>query len=291
MKATTSVAILGALLATGWTATASAETRTVRLRYEVENTSAQLIEDGSLVVAAPLRRTPTQQVVRVTASHPMVEAPTDAAGNAPLVLALGRIAPYGKVMVTVTVVLEATDEPSAAPTGAGDLEAQAGIEVDNPAIQAQGQALRRPEPVATARAAYDWVRDHVHNSGFEASDRGAAWALANRRGDCSEMAALFVAVARAAGVAARYRGGWVVERSGLLSGARYHNWAEFHDGTTWRVADPQKGIFSERPGRFLATNAGGVARSGPLLGHQRFRTVGGAALTARILAANEGGAR
>jgi hypothetical protein len=100
---------------------------------------------------------------------------------------------------------------------------------DSPGIQTSAAPLRRlaielidkiEHPWDRAAVFVRWVRQNIHPQIGPYTSVTAA--LENRRGDCEEMAAVFVALCRAVGIPARLV--WVPN----------HNWAEFyltdHDG-------------------------------------------------------------
>jgi hypothetical protein len=105
----------------------------------------------------------------------------------------------------------------------------------------------------TAERIYHFVSEHVHSDGFSSGELGALYALVNGKGDCTESMYLFVALCRAAGVPARGIGGYTLTASPVLRPSRYHNWAEFHDGKSWQIADPQQKVFALNQGNYLAT--------------------------------------
>jgi hypothetical protein len=73
--------------------------------------------------------------------------------------------------------------------------------------------------------------------GFRAYPRRVETTLALGRGDCTDLALVVVAVARAADMPARLVSGLRVNGSELVGPDAYHDWAEVHDGTRWRVLD------------------------------------------------------
>jgi transglutaminase-like putative cysteine protease len=105
-----------------------------------------------------------------------------------------------------------------------------------------------------ARAASDPVAflalltEHLHRTiGRKIRDQGApqppAETLTRRRGACRDQTLLFVAVARAAGFAARFVSGYQ-DRSAISTGERHlHAWPEAYlPGCGWRGFDPTRGI-------------------------------------------------
>ena len=251
---------------------ASDTSRTLRYRFELRNGTAQVIDAARFWTFAPVARSGTATLLDVTVSHPATVS-HDARGIKVLDIDAGRLPPHGLAVVTVTArVAVASGSTSQrlrrkrALLAAGPL-----AEVTDPDIVALADTLRRPTAEETGKAIYQWVVRSVGDSGFAAREQSAARVLATRQGDCSDMAWIFVALSRAAGVPARYLGGYVVDGNALLTPDGFHNWAEFHDGDGWRVADPQARVFDERPGRYVGFNLGGAYTDTALAGYHRFK--------------------
>jgi hypothetical protein len=84
-----------------------------------------------------------------------------------------------------------------------------------------------------------WVYRNLAKTLGGPAEASALEALRNRAGDCSEHAALFAALARAAGLPARTAWGLVASEDEL----RFHVWSEFHDGRSWVPVDAALGRF------------------------------------------------
>ncbi|MBK8240225.1 MAG: transglutaminase domain-containing protein [Deltaproteobacteria bacterium] len=113
---------------------------------------------------------------------------------------------------------------------------------DEPAIVARAQTLARGHEDARA-AAHAIVRWVFETLGKKDGARGAATAtevLADGFGDCTEHAALSVALLRAAGIPARNVSGVVLVPGLFSSDAGYHAWVEAWLGE-WVVLDPALG--------------------------------------------------
>ena len=94
---------------------------------------------------------------------------------------------------------------------------QKNIQSDHPAINRVAHKLQAPDPAKTIERVFRWVAGNVRYSGYVGKDRGALYALENKKGDCTEYANLFVALCRANGIAARPIGGYVCPQSGVLT--------------------------------------------------------------------------
>lgn len=112
------------------------------------------------------------------------------------------------------------------------------IETGHPAIVERAAQLRREhrDPVSIARAAYDWVLDHVEYRLIDGFG-GAVYCLENTHGECGDYSALLVALCRAAGVPARpVSGFWADQTDG------WHCWAEVMlPGGQWIPVDAALG--------------------------------------------------
>jgi transglutaminase-like putative cysteine protease len=97
------------------------------------------------------------------------------------------------------------------------------------------------DPLEKARKIYDYVIATMHydhdGSGWGRGD--AVWACNAKHGNCTDFHSLFIAMARAAGIPARFEIGFPLPagaHEGVISG--YHCWAEFHiDGVGWIPID------------------------------------------------------
>jgi len=86
---------------------------------------------------------------------------------------------------------------------------------------------------AKAQAIFNWVRDHVSYSFYYNTQKGALGAYSSRSANCCDMAHLVVALARAAGIPARYQHGTCTFSSGTYG----HVWAQLYVSGKWYYAD------------------------------------------------------
>jgi transglutaminase-like putative cysteine protease len=240
----------------------AAYTRPLQIRYgfTLTNTTNQLVKKVRLRAFVPLRQTATQKRTRLTTSHPFEEL-GEGPNNQALLFKLGDMAPYSSRVVTVRAQLLLADTP--VPTKPDNqnlfLSAENHIEADHPRIVRLAQTLKQSKAPATARQVHDWVAGNLKYTGYRKNPRGALYALTHRQGDCTEFMHLFVALCRANGIPARGRGGYICEKNSVLKPAGYHNWAEFYDGRSWLLADPQNRVFMQDPATYIAMRSVGVA--------------------------------
>jgi len=84
-----------------------------------------------------------------------------------------------------------------------------------------------------ATAIFNWVRDHITYSYYYNTKKGALGTLSSRTANCCDTSHLVVALARAAGIPARYQLGNCVFSSGTYG----HVWAQLYVNGKWYYAD------------------------------------------------------
>jgi transglutaminase-like putative cysteine protease len=130
------------------------------------------------------------------------------------------------------------------------------VESDHPTVRSLADELSRgqPNPCRTLEALYDYVREHITYSSYEAGDRGAVWALEQGKGDCTEFADALLALCRAAGIPARFLEGFTYARGDRSDLSQIkHDWLEAYlPGSGWVPLDPTWGRFLDRRDAYLA---------------------------------------
>lgn len=245
--------------------------RILRYRFVVTNPSDRLIDEAWLWTYAPLDVPGTQRIKAIETSHPY-RVRRDAVGNQQLHFVLIRLPPYQSRVVSVQVTLEladSTSQSSPAPIER-DLRPEADIESDDARIVALAKRLMDDDPMITVRTIYDWIVKNVERAGYLGSSRGAAYALAQRRGDCTELTYLFTALSRASGLPARALAGYMLDDDGLLQPRDYHNWAEVHVDSRWQIVDPQRRTFMAPSTQYIAIKRLGADPGGSRSDRQGF---------------------
>ncbi len=217
----------------------------VTLSFQLENPGGQTLRHARFSIYGPLKLTGAEESVSIEANYPF-DTEGDRFGNQILLFQFPEFQAFATKVLTIRANIATIATPRLLEPGleAGEfLVPERNIEVDAPDIRIAAARLRRPTLLATAREINRWVGEHILDSGYIAEDLGALTALQTRRGDCTEHAYLFAALARANGIPARVLGGFAFEPGRTPRMIEYHNWAEFNIDGAWRVADPQKRVF------------------------------------------------
>jgi transglutaminase-like putative cysteine protease len=201
---------------------------------------------------------------------------SDDSGNQVLYFTFENLAPFGSRVVSIKANLLVSASANPTPSGPWprDLNPQKYIESDHPAIIRVAQKLHAPDSSKTIEKVFHWVAGHVRYSGYADKDRGALYALEHKKGDCTEYADLFVALCRANGIAARPIGGYVCPQNGVLTARDYHNWGEFYQNGTWKLADPQKRALMQNSADYIAMRIIHASEDDPMGPYNRFRCKG-----------------
>jgi transglutaminase-like putative cysteine protease len=246
--------------------------RQIQYSFTLQNTSPLVIENADLWTFAPVKLTAHQRCQEIHSNYPY-ELLTDDSGNQVLHFTVENLAPYGSRVVTVKadLLVSAAANPIPFDPLPCNLQPQKYIESDHPEIKRLAQNLCAHDTVETIAEVFRWVTGNLRYSGYTGKNRGALYALENRHGDCTEYADLFVALCRANNIAARPIGGFVCPRNGVLKARNYHNWSEFYEHGTWRLADPQKGVLMHQEADYIAMRIINASEHDPMGSFQRFR--------------------
>lgn len=227
--------------------------KTVHYRFQIRNTTNHPVSDAHLIVHAPVKLTGAQRCVRIETSHPH-EWFADSGGNQALKFPLDTFAPYASKIVSVRANLMLAAAPVALEDPDPKRYAAPGPDLhpDDTAVRQLAFRLKSENIHATAENLYRWVADNIAYSGYSRKKKGGRNALATRRGDCTEFADLFVALARCVDIPARRVSGYLAHGTSVLAPAGFHDWAEFYENGVWRIADAQKRNFDAHYGDYIA---------------------------------------
>lgn len=226
----------------------------VHYSFTLRNGTSQVVRNAEFWTYAPVKQTSTQVVEKVHASHPF-RTNVDRFGNQILFFSFADIPPFGSKVISVRADLRMATTPRAVDGGGSEgdfLAPEPRIESNEKNVVDVASGLKSDLPVQTAASVYDWIVRNLKAQTFIAEDLGAAYAIKNKYGDCTEFAALFTAMTRANAIPARMMGGYVSQESAVLKAADYHNWSEFFASGAWHIADPQKQKFMPAQGDYVA---------------------------------------
>ncbi|MCB0317861.1 MAG: transglutaminase domain-containing protein [Bdellovibrionales bacterium] len=225
-----------------------------RLRYTlaIKNTSRDLIKYSAVKIFSPLNLTSSQRVKKITSTHDYTLIADDI-GNQILSYKI-TVPPYGTKIIDIDVLLEVGSIALDANDSANPLYLANGpyINLDNPKIINLAKKLSGGSTDNIASKVVQWIQANIKNENYIKEDKGAAFALENLRGDCTEYSYLFTALLRKNGIAARVIGGFKVKSDTLLKSHNYHNWAEYYNGNSWITVDPQAGTIGEDVDSYIA---------------------------------------
>lgn len=227
--------------------------RLVKYGFSVTNPSGRQITDVSVSVRAPLSVDGVQRLVHVGASAPFV-LETTGDGQQQMRFTFAQLPPYSikDVWVTAEVELNAPRAQRGSPDGAAFLGESRFVQVRDARIATQVEALKTDDTKTSLLNAHAWIIENVADLGYVKEDRGATYALTERKGDCTEQAYLFMAMSRALGVPARGVAGFVQANDGVVFARDYHNWVEVLIDGVWRAVDPLREKFMVEEASYVA---------------------------------------
>jgi len=249
--------------------------RQIQYSFTLQNTSHQVIEKADLWTFAPVKHTAHQRCLKLQSNYPY-KLLSDESNNQVLHFIFENLAPYGSRVVTIKadLLVSTTANPILSGPLSLDFNPQKYIESDHPAIKRVAKMLHASDPLETIENVFDWVAGNLRYSGYVGKNRGALFALEHRTGDCTEYAGLFVALCRANDIAARPVGGYVCPQSGILKARNYHNWGEFYEQGTWKLADPQNRVLMQNGSDYIAMRIIHASADDPMDLYNRFRFEG-----------------
>jgi transglutaminase-like putative cysteine protease len=233
--------------------------------FTLQNTRGNVLPLAELWVYGPAARTSSQTCRQVRSSHPH-RVMADTLGNQVLYFAFTNLPPYGVKIITVEADVDLTPTlPESAGNTETDVRAwlkpERFVEIEDPEFLRLAPSFGQTNTAAKAEAIFRWVSRNVKDDGYSAKDRGALYALREKKGDCTEFMYLFVALCRRAGIPARGLGGYVCPKNTIVRATDYHNWAEFYEGGRWHLVDPNRKVFMPRTSEYVATRVIGTTNS------------------------------
>lgn len=221
--------------------------KVIRYSFTVQNTQNTLLKNPEFWAYAPVKQTATQKVKSLKATH-KYELTQDDLGNQIMHFKFPYLAPYASKIITVTAQLELSKQPNRIEETNKEekldikqlyLGPEKNIEADDKEIRILAITLKKPSNRATSQSTNIWIENNLIYSGYIKDDRGAAYALKNKKGDCTEYAYLYTALVRANQIPSRVIGGYVYKSNAVLDPTDFHNWSEYYSDGRWHLVDPQ----------------------------------------------------
>lgn len=222
--------------------------------FSVKNPTGRVVRKADLWVSVPAKDDKIE--IKTLESSHGYKIEIDDQGNQRAVISLIDIAPFSTESISLNMKLLVRQRSSK--FSAGDLQAFLAasplIETADKGIIDLSEQLQQEEPYLTVSSIYEWVASNIDYVGFIRNDRGAQYALEQKRGDCTEFAYLSTALARVAGLPARAVGGFVLGKGFKLNSSTYHNWAEILIDGRWVLVDPQNRVFDKKYDSYIVMN-------------------------------------
>ncbi|GAA5525335.1 hypothetical protein Maes01_01901 [Microbulbifer aestuariivivens] len=223
--------------------------KTLRYSFSVTNDSGEVIDSAQIKIFAPVKQNSYQRTLSLGSNRDF-ELVAEESGNQALMFAIEKLPPFSTEIISITAEI-ALSENAQEFQAAGDYIApERNIESDSPEIKSLAENLAGQKDFIADTVS--WVYRNVDDVGYIAEDRGAYFAVTEKKGDCTEFSSAVVAISRAQEVPARLIGGFVLEESGRLRADDYHNWAELKRGDSWIIADAQNDILDSGYGSYIA---------------------------------------
>lgn len=249
--------------------------KNIQYSFTIQNTTNHLISKANFWVYAPVKNNSIQENIFLTSSHPY-ELIIDKQNNQILHFTFSNIAPFASSVVSINAKLMMHNISSIDKHASlkSYLMPDKYIESDSDEIKKLAQSLKGKTLNETAVRTFRWVATNIKYEGYSSYDRGALYALKEKKGDCSEFAYLFVALCRANGIPARVVGGYICSENAILSADKYHNWAEVYLDKTWQIADAQKNVYLRDQANYIALRIIDNSNKNPMGDYHRFRLEG-----------------
>ena len=249
--------------------------REVQYGFTLQNKTTGILKGAEFWTYAPVKLNSTQKCIKLEVSHPH-QLIMDDLGNQILYFRFENLPPYAFEIITIKASLGLSDTPNPVPIDdvRPFLRSEKFIESSHPELLQMASKFESATPPEIAEKIFRWVAENISYAGYLRDSRGALYALRNRRGDCTEYMSLFAALCRAKKIPARGIGGYVCKGDSILKPGSYHNWAEFYEAGAWRIGDPQKKVFMDRPSDYIAMRIIGESPKNPMGEFNRFRSSG-----------------
>lgn len=256
--------------------------RQFKYGFTIRNKTNKLVSDSEFWVFAPVKRTANQLCKTIKTTHPY-DLLTDNLGNQVLYFKLDSLPPFATQIINIKAEVYFAQKPNSYKSTDPELflKTQRYIEVDSPEIISKANDFSGSGDLKTAERINTWLFENIKYAGYISNPRGALYTLREKQGDCTEFTHLFIALCRVNDIPSRGIGGYICSESRILKAAEYHNWAEFYQGRSWQIADPQNKIFKDKQTDYVAMKIDGPETDDPSFSFNRFK-IDNSALTVEM---------
>ncbi|MBN1331177.1 MAG: hypothetical protein JXA54_17025 [Candidatus Heimdallarchaeota archaeon] len=234
-------------------------------RITIRNPTDKPIGNFSSFVALPMDIPPQQYIKQLEINPSNLKISTDIQGNQWVHYEVKLIAPQETIEMGYSAIIEChpliisrnikeiiKTNPYTPEFLEQYLNPEPHIESDHPSIVKIAESLKTTDSISFVKKATNLVNKQLTYK-IQSGEFGAAYAIEKKEGDCTEYAALFVALCRAAGIPAR-------TNAGFAKGEQWerHATAEFLVAGRWLPIDVtgQKGndiFIGHLPGNIIVT--------------------------------------
>lgn len=222
--------------------------KTISYSFTLKNFNNRTIRDVDFWAIAPILKASYQECILIESSHDY-KLIKDKFLNQTLYFNIKELPPFSTKIINIQAVLKFHEKPIKETLLDIFLKPEKKVESNHEYIKEAAlkfiSVKDKPEKV------YQWIKNNIRYSGFDKEEKGALYALKNRRGDCTEYMDSFTAILRSLGIPSRRIAGYESENPGVLRTSDYHNWSEFYEDKRWHLADCQKGEFKNHKNRYL----------------------------------------
>ena len=251
--------------------------KVVRYSFTIQNTENKLLNNPEFWAYAPVKQTAHQKVKSLKATY-KYELSLDDLGNQIMHFKFPYLAPHAAKVITVTAELLMSQQPNTTQDKLDINQLYLGpeknIETDGQGIKKLAAKLQKPTSKETSKAINSWIENNLNYSGYIKDDRGAAYALNNKSGDCTEYAYLYTALARANQIPSRVIGGYVYKSNAILDPTDFHNWSEYYSDGKWHLVDTQGKKHEQDQQDYIAMRIISQKQESKMGNSHRFITVG-----------------
>lgn len=224
--------------------------KTLRFTFTLKNNSSDHIPLTYMISNLPLTIKNRQEISSID-SETSFEIIGDQYIDPQIKLEISNFSPHSTKIINLLIKINKSAEPYKS-LGLNDiyLKSEKYIETSSLSVTTISETIGNKN---TSFLTYQWLKKNIENTGYTKDNRGAEFALKNLAGDCTEHMYAFMAIARNKGIPARGFSGFYSSRDVTIAAASlYHNWAEFHDGNVWIIADSNKQIFDNEYQNYIA---------------------------------------